>query len=106
VRQCSTGRSRLRSLSAEPDTRFPGESTEYRRERDRKPGPTEGETARLPLAETPRSSCTSILDSLDGAAPHLGQRVNLAVVAKADPDRIANFAGKRGWRNLRLLCST
>jgi predicted dithiol-disulfide oxidoreductase (DUF899 family) len=72
---------------------------------DTRPGPAEGETARLPLAETPCSSCTSILDSLDGAAPHLAQRVNLAVVAKSDPGRILAFARERGWRNLRLLSS-
>jgi predicted dithiol-disulfide oxidoreductase (DUF899 family) len=30
---------------------------------DTRPGPAEGETARLPLAETPCPSCTSILDS-------------------------------------------
>jgi predicted dithiol-disulfide oxidoreductase (DUF899 family) len=53
---------------------------------DTRPGPAEGETARLPLAETPCPSCTSILDSLDGAAPHLAQLVSLVVVAKSDPD--------------------
>jgi predicted dithiol-disulfide oxidoreductase (DUF899 family) len=74
-----------------------------RYEGDTRPGPAEGETAHLPLAETPCPSCTSILDSLDGAAPHLGQLINLAVVAKSDPDRIATFARERGWRNLRLL---
>ena len=71
---------------------------------DTRPGPS-GETGRLPLAQTPCPSCTSILDSLDGAASHLGQRVNLAVVAKSDPDRIGTFARERGWRNLRLLSS-
>jgi predicted dithiol-disulfide oxidoreductase (DUF899 family) len=72
---------------------------------DTRPGPADGETARLPLAETPCPSCTSILDSLDGAAPHLAQRLNLAVVAKSDPDRIRTFARDRGWRHLRLLSS-
>jgi len=166
----------LASLSAGPDTRFPGESGEYRRERnklleaeidlrraiervaaqrralplggavaddyrfeevadggrevrfselfepgkdtlviysfmfprwsgDTRPGPVDGETARLPLAERPCPSCTSILDSLDGAARHLAQRLNLAVVAKSDPGRIRTFAGERGWRHLRLLSS-
>jgi predicted dithiol-disulfide oxidoreductase (DUF899 family) len=166
----------LASLSADPDIRFPGESGEYRHERNRlleaeielrrgiervaaqrralppggpvpedyrfeelaengrevkfselfepgkdtlvvysfmfprysgdtRPGPAHGETARLPLAETPCPSCTSILDSLDGAARHLAQRLNLAVVAKSDPQRIRSFAGERGWRNLRLLSS-
>ncbi len=72
---------------------------------DDRPGPAEGETARLPLAETPCPSCTSILDSLDGAAPHLAQRLNLVVVAKSDPARIRNFAHERGWRHLRFLSS-
>jgi predicted dithiol-disulfide oxidoreductase (DUF899 family) len=72
---------------------------------DTRPGPAVGETARLPLAETPCASCTSILDALDGAAPHLAQRVNLAVVAKSEPARIRDFARERGWRHLRLLCS-
>ena len=72
---------------------------------DTRPGPPEGETAKLPLAETPCASCTSILDSLDGAAPHLSRVLNLAVVAKSDPDRIRNFARERGWRHLRLLSS-
>src|SRR5436305_1893610 len=72
---------------------------------DTRPGPGEGETARLPLPETPCASCTSILDSLDGAAQHLRQRVNLAAVAKSDPERVRNFARERGWRHLRLLSS-
>ena len=71
---------------------------------DTRPGPG-GETGKLALAETPCPSCTSILDSLDGAAPHLGQRLNLAVVARSDPERIGRFARERGWRNLRLLSS-
>src|SRR5204863_4401692 len=169
----SSAESRLRALASDPDTRFPGESADYRRERnrlleaeveprraieqvaaqrralplggpvpedyrfeevgggevrfselfapgketlviysfmfprysgDKRPAPG-GETGKLPLAETPCASCTSILDSLDGAAPHLGQHINLAVVAKSDPARIATFARERGWRNLRLLSS-
>jgi predicted dithiol-disulfide oxidoreductase (DUF899 family) len=72
---------------------------------DTRPGPAEGETAKLPLAETPCPSCTSILDSLDGAARHLVHRLNLAVVAKSAPEQIRAFAQERGWRNLRLLSS-
>jgi predicted dithiol-disulfide oxidoreductase (DUF899 family) len=70
---------------------------------DTRPGPAEGGTARLPLAETPCPSCTSILDSLDGAAPHLAHRLSLVVVAKSDPARIRTFAQDRRWRQLRLL---
>jgi predicted dithiol-disulfide oxidoreductase (DUF899 family) len=71
---------------------------------DTRPGP-DGETGKLPLTETPCASCTSILDSLDGAALHLARRLNLVVVAKSDPQRIRTFARERGWRNLRLLSS-
>ena len=49
--------------------------------------------------------CTSFLDSLNGAAPHAIQRINLAVVAKSPIERIRAFARERGWRNLRLLSS-
>jgi predicted dithiol-disulfide oxidoreductase (DUF899 family) len=72
---------------------------------DTRPGPAGGETAGLPLAQTPCPSCTSILDSLDGAAPHLAHQVNLVVAAKSGPARIRNFAHERGWRQLRLLSS-
>jgi predicted dithiol-disulfide oxidoreductase (DUF899 family) len=71
---------------------------------DTRPGPS-GETGELPLAETPCASCTSILDSLDGAASHLSRAINLAVVAKSEPQRIRTFARERGWRNLHLLSS-
>jgi predicted dithiol-disulfide oxidoreductase (DUF899 family) len=72
---------------------------------DDRPGPDSGSAAQLPLAETPCASCVSILDSLDGAAEHLGQLVNLAVVAKAPIERVRDFAADRGWRRLRLLSS-
>jgi len=49
--------------------------------------------------------CTSFLDSLDGAAPHLAERMNLAVSARSPIERIAAFAESRGWRNLHLLSS-
>jgi predicted dithiol-disulfide oxidoreductase (DUF899 family) len=50
-------------------------------------------------------SCTSMLDSLDGAALHATQRINLVVVAKSPIARIRAYARERGWRNLRLLSS-
>jgi predicted dithiol-disulfide oxidoreductase (DUF899 family) len=49
--------------------------------------------------------CTCMLDSLDGAAPHAVQRINLVVMAKSPIARIREFARGRGWRNLRLLSS-
>ena len=68
---------------------------------DDRPGPAAGRTAVLPLAESPCPSCTAFLDQLDGAAEHVSQRVNLAVVAKAPIGRIIAFAEERRWRRLR-----
>lgn len=58
-----------------------------------------------PDVKRPCPMCTSFLDSLDGAAPHIAQRANLAVVAKSPIARIVGFTRARGWRNLRLLSS-
>jgi predicted dithiol-disulfide oxidoreductase (DUF899 family) len=49
--------------------------------------------------------CTSILDGIEGEAPHVMQRVNLVIVAKSPIARILQFTRPRGWRNLRLLSS-
>ncbi len=58
-----------------------------------------------PQAKQPCPMCTSFLDSVEGAAMHLTQRANLAVVAKSPIDRIQQVAKSRGWRHLRLLSS-
>lgn len=50
-------------------------------------------------------SCTSILDSLDGAAHHLAQVTNLVVIAKSPIARLLEHAKRRGWSRLRLLSS-
>jgi predicted dithiol-disulfide oxidoreductase (DUF899 family) len=58
-----------------------------------------------PAMEKACPMCTAMLDSLDGAARHAGQRVDVAVVAKSPIERIRAFARERGWKNLRLLSS-
>lgn len=50
-------------------------------------------------------SCNAILDALDGSAPHIGDRINFAVVAKAPIAQIRSWAQSRGWDKLRLLSS-
>ena len=58
--------------------RIPARMTRTRGRRD----------GQLPLSETPCASCTSILDSLDGAAPHVGgnqPRRGREVRARAGP---------------------
>jgi predicted dithiol-disulfide oxidoreductase (DUF899 family) len=72
---------------------------------DTRPGPQDGQTALLPLAEGPCPSCVALLDQLDGAAEHTAPLVNFAVVAKAAAPRVLAFADERGWRRLRLLSS-
>jgi predicted dithiol-disulfide oxidoreductase (DUF899 family) len=72
---------------------------------DARPGPSTGQAAQLPLAESPCPSCVALLDQLDGAAEHVAPHVNFAVVAKAPLARILTFAEERGWRRLRLLSS-
>jgi predicted dithiol-disulfide oxidoreductase (DUF899 family) len=72
---------------------------------DDRPGPGSGPTALLPVAEGPCPSCVALLDQLDGAAEHVGQLMNLAVVAKSRLPRVLDFARQRGWRRLRLLSS-
>jgi predicted dithiol-disulfide oxidoreductase (DUF899 family) len=58
-----------------------------------------------PEMARPCPSCTSIIDGLDGEAPHVVQRANLAIVAKSPIKRIREFASERGWGNLRFLSS-
>jgi predicted dithiol-disulfide oxidoreductase (DUF899 family) len=53
----------------------------------------------------PCPSCSSIIDGLDGAAPHITPRVNLAVSAKVPITQFREHAERRGWRNIGLLSS-
>jgi predicted dithiol-disulfide oxidoreductase (DUF899 family) len=70
---------------------------------DDRPGPESGITADLPLPDGPCASCTALLDQLDGAVPHVEQKVNFVVIAKSPIERVVAFARDRGWKHLRLL---
>lgn len=54
---------------------------------------------------TPCSSCTSIIDAIDGAARHAAQRINFAVVAKAPIEKFRAHGRRRGWDHTLLLSS-
>ena len=54
---------------------------------------------------TPCPLCTSAIDGLDGAAPHISTQINFAISTKAPIERFAAHAHARGWRNVRLLSS-
>ena len=49
--------------------------------------------------------CTSLLDGLNGSAPHIKQNLNFAVIAKASVDELNAWADARNWSNLTLLSS-
>ncbi|KAF2246535.1 DUF899-domain-containing protein [Trematosphaeria pertusa] len=52
------------------------------------------------------SGCSMFLDSLNGVATQLSQRINLIVVAKAPLSAIRAYALRRQWHNLRFLSSS
>lgn len=52
---------------------------------------------------TPCPMCTAWVDSFNGVAHHLAQKVDVAVVAAADLPALREHARKRGWDKLRLL---
>ena len=58
-----------------------------------------------PGADLPCPACASILDSFNAEARHFQSRINFAVVAKATAAELRDWAGQRGWQNLRLLSS-
>jgi len=56
-----------------------------------------------PERESPCPGCTHLLDGIDGAARHLGQRAAFHVVAKSPIARLAAWAHERGWEHMSLI---
>ena len=78
-----------------------------RHSQDERPGPSQGATAELPLADGPCPSCTALIDMWEGTLPHFeGLGGNLVVVAKAPIEKVAAFARDKGWKNVRLLSAS
>jgi len=48
----------------------------------------------------PCPSCTSIIDGIDGALPHITQRMAFAVAAKPPIEEFRRYAEHRGWRHV------
>ena len=59
-----------------------------------------------PQNEKPCTSCSSILDGINGMVFHAEQRVNIAIVAKTSIDKLTAWAESKGWKNLHLLSSS
>ncbi len=51
----------------------------------------------------PCPMCTAWIDSINGIAHHLTQKIDVCVVAAADPATLRAHARNRGWNRLRLL---
>lgn len=56
-----------------------------------------------PERELPCPGCTHLIDGLEGAARHIGQRASLHIVAKSPIARLAAWAHGRGWNHLSLV---
>lgn len=56
-----------------------------------------------PEKDLPCPGCTHLLDGMEGAARHIGERAALWVVAKSPIARLAAWAHARGWEHLQML---
>jgi predicted dithiol-disulfide oxidoreductase (DUF899 family) len=74
-----------------------------RSSQDDRPGPSEGKSAELPLAEGPCPSCTTLLDQLDAVMLHSDPLLNFYAVAGAPLEHVLTFARERGWQRMRVL---
>ena len=58
-----------------------------------------------PHNEKPCSSCSSIIDGINGMIRHVQQRVSMVAVAKNSLDKLKEWIDKKGWKNVRFLSS-
>jgi len=56
-----------------------------------------------PARPAPGPMCVHLLDSVNGAARHVGQGASLYVVAKSPIARLVAWACERGWDHLQFL---
>ncbi|HEX5378657.1 MAG TPA: DUF899 family protein, partial [Phenylobacterium sp.] len=52
-----------------------------------------------PQRERPCPMCTNLLDSWDGAADDLDQRMSLVVIARSPIDKLKAWKTERGWKH-------
>lgn len=55
--------------------------------------------------EKPCTSCTSIMDGINGMVFHVNNRMNFVMIAKSPIKKVMNWANGRNWNNLRILSS-
>ncbi|HEY3250055.1 MAG TPA: DUF899 family protein [Ignavibacteria bacterium] len=58
-----------------------------------------------PNDKVPCTSCSSIMDGVNGMVHHANDRINFVAVAKSPVERIKEWIDKKGWHKLRFLSS-
>jgi len=58
-----------------------------------------------PEAKVPCTSCSSIMDGINGMIYHVNDRMNFVAVAKSDTARIKEWVDKKDWHKIRFLSS-
>jgi predicted dithiol-disulfide oxidoreductase (DUF899 family) len=58
-----------------------------------------------PRSEKPCDMCNSIMDGVNGMVFHLNDKINFVAVAKAQPEKLYNWAKERDWKHLPLFSS-
>lgn len=58
-----------------------------------------------PNDKSPCTSCSSIMDGINGMVYHVNDRMNFVAIAKSDVNRIKEWVDKKGWHKLIFLSS-
>ena len=58
-----------------------------------------------PNDKSPCTSCSSIMDGVNGMVYHVNDRLNFVAVAKSDVHKMKEWIDKKGWHKLRFLSS-
>jgi predicted dithiol-disulfide oxidoreductase (DUF899 family) len=58
-----------------------------------------------PEQEKPCTSCTSIIDGINGMVFNVNDRTNFVMIAKAPIKKLMKWAKSKGWNSVRILSS-
>ena len=58
-----------------------------------------------PNDKSPCTSCSSIMDGINGMVYHVNDRLNFVAVTKSDVHKMKEWIDKKGWHKLRFLSS-
>ncbi|MFI5211634.1 MAG: DUF899 family protein [Ignavibacteria bacterium] len=58
-----------------------------------------------PESENPCTSCTSIMDGINGMVFHVEDRINFVMIARSPIEKVKKLSDSRDWKNLHILSS-